>query len=85
MIKLEELPTDLRKKSDMITDSLLLAFLVVSPLCCWAFKTNYILGFGLSILNGYILSHLVTSAHNYFHRTDSWRMYLFNLNGLSYA
>ncbi|KAJ0178869.1 hypothetical protein K1T71_005644 [Dendrolimus kikuchii] len=85
MAKLPEVPTDLRRKTDMITDSLLAAFLVLSPICCWAFRVNYIVGFGLSIVNGYVLSHLVTSAHNYFHRTDSWRMYLFNLSGLSYA
>lgn len=85
MAKVQEMPNDLRKKTDFITDSLLTVFLIMSPMCCWAFKSNFILGFVTSIINGFVLSHLTTSAHNYFHRTDNWRMYIFNLGGFSFA
>ncbi|CAH2071502.1 unnamed protein product, partial [Iphiclides podalirius] len=38
----------------------------------------------IDIIVGYILSGVTTAAHNYFHRADNWRMYLFNLNGMSF-
>ncbi|XP_028025969.1 cytochrome b5-related protein-like isoform X2 [Bombyx mandarina] len=83
--KLQEIPPDLRKKSDYVSDSLLIAFLIVTPLCSWAWTQNAIIGAALTILDAYILTSLTICAHNYFHRADNWRMYLFNISGLSYA
>ncbi|XP_075972014.1 cytochrome b5-related protein-like [Anticarsia gemmatalis] len=84
MVIINDIPKDLRRKSDSVTDGLLLALFVLSPICCWAWRQSFVLAAGLSVLNGFILSSVVTCAHNYFHRRDSWRMYLFNLAGGSF-
>ncbi|XP_068631175.1 cytochrome b5-related protein-like [Battus philenor] len=82
--KLKDMPNDLREKSDLIIDTLFLALLITSPLCCTLWSQDLILGGVLSVVTGLILSGLTISAHNYFHRADNWRMYLFNLSGMSY-
>lgn len=83
--KLNEIPNDTRKKSDTVTDMLLLGLFFLSPVCCWSWTESYIMGAALTVLNSFILSSLVICAHNYFHRSESWRMYIFNLSGLSYS
>lgn len=83
-LKVKELPKGIRKKSDMVTDSLLVAVLIISSLCCRTWN-NLLLQVALVLINGFLLSALTTCAHNYFHRKDSWRMYLFNVGGLSYS
>lgn len=82
--KYQELPKDLRKKSDFATDFLLISLLVSSLACSYLFKTDFLLGGISTVVTGYILSALTTAAHNYFHRADNWRMYYFNLSGMSY-
>ncbi|KAM3967153.1 cytochrome b5-related protein [Aphomia sociella] len=84
MEKIKEIPKSIRKQSDMVTNFILTVCIVISPLSCYAWTKSYFLGVTLTILNGYTLSNLITCAHNYFHRTDSWRVYLFNLGGMSY-
>ncbi|VVD02306.1 unnamed protein product [Leptidea sinapis] len=83
--RLKDIPKDTRKKSDYITDALLIGLLIGSPLCCWIWRQNLILGAVTTVALGYLLSALTICAHNYFHRTDSWRMYLFNISGFSYS
>lgn len=83
--KIKDIPLDARKKSDLVTDSLLIATLILTPLCCWTWQNHIMIGASLTVVNGLVLSSLTTCAHNYFHRADNWRMYLFNLSGLSYA
>ncbi|KAI5644431.1 fatty acid desaturase domain-containing protein [Phthorimaea operculella] len=83
--KVKEIPKDVRRRSDLVTDCILAGLLVLSPLSCWAWTQNLLAGAALTLLNGLLLSGLVTCAHNYFHRADSWRMYLFNFSGMSYA
>ncbi|CAH0763836.1 unnamed protein product [Diatraea saccharalis] len=76
------IPKDERKKSDTIVTYLLMAFIILSPLCCWVTPDSLLLGATLIVLNGYVLSALVCCGHNYSHRADSWRMYLMNLSGM---
>ncbi|XP_049870170.1 cytochrome b5-related protein-like [Pectinophora gossypiella] len=82
--KLKEIPKNVRKKSDFVTDAMLVALLVLSPLSCWAWSQNIFAGAGITLVTGVVLSGLTICAHNYFHRSDSWRMYLFNVCGMSY-
>ncbi|KAG6444172.1 cytochrome b5-related protein [Manduca sexta] len=82
---MSEIPSDARRKSDFVTDALLVTLLISSPLCCWVWTKNFVFAGALTIFNGFILSSLTTCAHNYFHRADNWRMYLFNLSGMSYS
>ncbi|XP_059052813.1 cytochrome b5-related protein-like [Achroia grisella] len=84
MEKIKDIPKNTRKQSDIVTDLLLAACITLSPLSCWAWTQSYLLGTALTILNGFTLSSVITCAHNYFHRADSWRMYLFNMGGPSY-
>ncbi|XP_026737179.1 cytochrome b5-related protein-like [Trichoplusia ni] len=85
MAGIENIPKDARKKSDFVTDALLLSVLVLSPVSCWVWPQNFLLGAALTVLNSFFLSSLITCAHNYFHRGDNWRMFLFNLGGASYS
>ncbi|KAJ8727477.1 hypothetical protein PYW07_001596 [Mythimna separata] len=85
MAQLPEIPKDMRNKSDFVSDGLLFALLILSPMSCWGWTQSFVLGASLTFLNGFVLSSLITCAHNYFHRSDSWRMYLFNLSGMSYS
>nr|ARD71179.1 desaturase [Spodoptera exigua] len=78
------IPKDVRKKSDFITDSLLLALIILAPLSCWGWTQSFVIGASLTFSTGFVLSSLVTCAHNYFHRGDNWRMYIFNLAGMSF-
>lgn len=82
--KYKEIPKDVRKRSDLVIDTLFLALLIASPMCCWLWSRNLFLGAILTAVVGFVLSAVTTAAHNYFHRADNWRMYLFNLNGMSY-
>ncbi|XP_026321814.1 cytochrome b5-related protein-like isoform X1 [Hyposmocoma kahamanoa] len=83
--KVKEIPKDIRKKSDVVTDILFIGLIVLSPLCCWVWSKSYVFGAAFILANGLVLSGLTVCAHNYFHRTDSWRMYLFNLSGMCYS
>ncbi|XP_037978503.2 cytochrome b5-related protein [Plutella xylostella] len=85
MQKMKEFPAGARSKSDRVTDSLLLLFLIITPITCWSFTKSFLLGASLLLLNGLVMSLMTICAHNYFHRKDNWRMYIFNLSGLSYA
>lgn len=82
--KLKELPPSIRKKSDNVMDLLLFSVAILSVLSCWLLFKNIILGLTFVILNGVALSALTVCGHNYFHRKDNWRMYVFNVGGLSY-
>ncbi|CAK1546128.1 unnamed protein product [Leptosia nina] len=83
--KRKEIPKDVRKKSDLITDVLLVLFLIGSPLTCWVWTQNLLLGLASTVAVSYLLTCLTICGHNYFHRTDSWRMYVFNICGFSYS
>lgn len=83
--KLKDIPNDVRKKSDNVTDFLLICLLLASPICGWIWTRSLIYGAVSTFLLGLELSALTVCAHNYFHRADSWRMYLFNISGLSYS
>nr|AIM40226.1 desaturase [Cydia pomonella] len=83
--KIKEIPKNVRKRSDFVTDNLLAAFVAVSSLSCWMMNRNIWVGLALIPASGYLLSSLVTCSHNYFHRRDNWRMYIFNLIGSSYS
>ncbi|XP_026496803.2 cytochrome b5-related protein-like [Vanessa tameamea] len=83
--ELKTLPKGIRKKSDNVTDLLLICFLISSPLSCLLWTKSLIYGAAFTLIVGVLLSALTISAHNYFHRADSWRMYLYNISGLSYA
>ncbi|XP_045494027.1 cytochrome b5-related protein-like [Colias croceus] len=83
--KLKDVPKDARKKSDFVSDVLFVLLLIGSPLCCWTWTQHLLLGALSTVVLGYLLSALTICAHNYFHRSDSWRMYLFNVSGFSYA
>ncbi|CAK1546129.1 unnamed protein product [Leptosia nina] len=72
--KRKEIPKDVRKKSDLITDMLLVLFLIGSPLTCWVWTQNLLLGLASTVVVSYVLTCLTFCGHNYFHRTDSWRM-----------
>ncbi|CAG9134396.1 unnamed protein product [Plutella xylostella] len=85
MQKMKEFPAGSRSKSDRVTDSLLLLFLIITPITCWSFTKSFLLGASLLLFNGLVMSLMTICAHNYFHRKDNWRMYIFNLSGLSYA
>ncbi|KAL4707934.1 hypothetical protein ACJJTC_013725 [Scirpophaga incertulas] len=67
-------PKDARKKSDTVTDSLLAATVILSPLTCWAWADSWLLGATMILITGFVLSGLVTCGHNYSHRADSWRI-----------
>ncbi|XP_072939420.1 cytochrome b5-related protein-like [Epargyreus clarus] len=83
--KVKDIPADARKKSDYVTDILLIALLISSSLSCWLWTQNLILGAVSTLTVGFIMSAVTICAHNYFHRSDSWRMYLFNVSGLNYT
>lgn len=83
--KLKEIPKDLRKKSDNITDFLLICLILGSPICGWLWTKNLIYGAASTFVLSFVLSALTVCAHNYFHRADNWRMYLYNISGFSYA
>ncbi|CAB3236904.1 unnamed protein product [Arctia plantaginis] len=85
MAEMHNVPKDLKKKSDFITDSLLITLMILSPASCWAWTESFILGSTLILLNCLVLSSVTICAHNYFHRSDNWRMYIFNLSGLCYS
>lgn len=84
-VVLKDIPKDIRKKSDNVTDLLFICFITASPLCCWLWSKNLIYGAVSTLFLGMLLSSLTISAHNYFHRSDSWRMYLYNFSGFSYS
>ncbi|CAH0725209.1 unnamed protein product, partial [Brenthis ino] len=83
--KLKDIPKDVRKKSDNVTDFLLACLLISSPLCAWLWTKNLIYGASATLILSMILSALTVCSHNYLHRADSWRMYLYNISGFSYA
>ncbi|OWR46060.1 hypothetical protein KGM_201044 [Danaus plexippus plexippus] len=84
VLKLKDIPGDVRKKSDNVTDFLFVCLVVAGPLCCWLWTKNLIYGAAATLILGLTLCALTICAHNYFHRADSWRMYLFNISGFSY-
>lgn len=84
MAEMHNVPRDLKKKSDFITDSLLVTLMILSSASCWAWTQSFMLGSTLILVNSLVLSSVITCAHNYFHRSDNWRMYIFNLSGLCY-
>ncbi|KAI8424208.1 hypothetical protein MSG28_002788 [Choristoneura fumiferana] len=85
VMKLKDIPKGTRKKSDYVTDGLLAALVIVSSLSCWAMARSVFIGLPLTVLSGFLLSSVATCGHNYFHRRDNWRMYVFNLLGSSYS
>ncbi|KOB71837.1 Desaturase, partial [Operophtera brumata] len=48
MDKIKDIPPDVRKRSDLVTDSLLITILVLTLMCCWAWKNNMMLGAALT-------------------------------------
>lgn len=82
--KLKEVPPEVKTKSDIVTDCLLIALIVISPLSCLIAKFNYLAAVPMIVFHGLLLCAVTICAHNYFHRRDNWRMYLFNVSGFSY-
>ncbi|XP_041970884.1 cytochrome b5-related protein-like [Aricia agestis] len=83
--KLKEIPKDTRSKSNAIIDSLFLSLIVLTPLSCWLCTKSYFYGAVSTVGAAYVLCMMTVSAHNYFHRADNWRMYLYNFSGFSYS
>lgn len=84
MDKLKEIPKEEKRRSNKVTDFLLLSVIMLLPLTAWAWADeNSVLGTTLMLASAYVLSALVTSAHNYLHQADSWRMYMINFSGMT--
>ncbi|XP_045446994.1 cytochrome b5-related protein-like [Melitaea cinxia] len=80
--ELKKVPKDVSKNTDMITDGLLVTFLLSSAMSCWA--TNYWVIWMSYIVASVTLGWVVVASHNYIHRRSNWRMYIFNLSLWSY-
>lgn len=81
--KLKEIPPEVGVQSKLITDSLLAALLVFSPITCSA-RFGLIVSSIAFVITTMSICWLVISAHNFFHKKDNWRMYLFNFSLQSY-
>ncbi|XP_052740652.1 cytochrome b5-related protein isoform X2 [Bicyclus anynana] len=56
--KLKEIPHDVRRKSDNVTDFLFVCLLIISPLCCWILTKNLLYGAAVTVLLGdFRISH----------------------------
>lgn len=80
--ELKKVPKDVSKNTDMVTDGLLVTFLLASAMSCWA--TNYWVIWLSYIVASVTLAWVVVASHNYIHRKSNWRMYIFNLSLWSY-
>ncbi|CAH0725207.1 unnamed protein product, partial [Brenthis ino] len=80
--ELKKVPKDTEKFSDMITDGLLITLLVTSATTCWS--NNYWAVMASYFVASLSLAYVVIASHNYIHRKDNWRMYLFNFSLWSY-
>lgn len=80
--ELKKIPPHVARYADFITDGLLATALLTSAIMCssknyWVVMISY---FAASLS----LAWLVIASHNYIHRKDNWRMYLFNFGLWSY-
>lgn len=75
---LEKIPKNTYKVSDIITDSLCVGTFLFAIFACtfWCFTCGFICGL--------LLTFTVIAGHNYLHRKDNLRMYLFNLAFLDF-
>lgn len=75
---LQHAPDDLRDRSRIFADLLLVAYLLSAIFACY--KMNY----WIATLSGSLLAMLTVAAHNFFHQKDSFRMYYFAFSLMSF-
>ncbi|KAK5641848.1 hypothetical protein RI129_010395 [Pyrocoelia pectoralis] len=75
---LEKIPKNTYKVSDIITDSLCVATFLFAIFTC------IFCSFACGFISGLLLTFAVIASHNYLHRKDNLRMYLFNLSLLDF-
>ncbi|CAG9559666.1 unnamed protein product [Danaus chrysippus] len=80
--ELKNIPKDVSKTSERITDTLFMTVLATASLSCW-FESYWLRTF-FYIIASISLALLTVTCHNYIHRKTNWRMYLFNLSMWSY-
>lgn len=74
---LENIPEYPATKSKIMTDLLLVGYVITALIAIKAFS------FLFALLSGILLALTTVAAHNFFHQKDNFRMYYFDLSGLS--
>lgn len=74
---LPTLPANLKNRSKLYVDLLLVAYLATAIIA--AKYVNYYIG----AVSGMTLCMLTIAAHNFFHQKDSFRMYYFDMSLMS--
>lgn len=64
--------------SKLVVDMLLVSIFISAPL------TVRFQSYAFAFLTGLLITWAVVAAHNYIHRRDNWRMFVFNLSLFSY-
>ncbi|KAG7307965.1 hypothetical protein JYU34_006589 [Plutella xylostella] len=80
--ELKKLPKSYNRKTDMITDGLLVTCFVTAALSCW-FSSPWLV-WASYLVSSVSLAWLTVASHNYIHRKTNWRMYCFNFSMWSY-
>ncbi|XP_063824153.1 cytochrome b5-related protein-like [Ostrinia nubilalis] len=80
--ELKNIPKDVSKAADRITDALFVSLLCSSAMAAWV--KNYYVAHVWYIFASVNLALLTVACHNYIHRRTNWRMYLFNMSMWSY-
>ncbi|CAG4915814.1 unnamed protein product [Colias eurytheme] len=79
---IKTIPKTENRRSDLLTDSLLVTCLASSTLASWT--ENYWIGMIAYIVAAFSLAWTMVAAHNYIHRKTNFRMYYFNIGLWSY-
>ncbi|KAL0832747.1 hypothetical protein ABMA28_000922 [Loxostege sticticalis] len=80
--ELKNIPKDVSKTADRITDGIFVSLLCSSAMAAWV--KNYYAANVWYIFASVNLALLTVACHNYIHRRTNWRMYLFNMSMWSY-
>lgn len=80
--ELRKIPKNASKIADHITDVLFVSLLISSAVAC-LFHNSWMANFWY-LIAAVCLTLLTVACHNYIHRKNNWRMYLFNLSMTSY-
>jgi membrane protein YdbS with pleckstrin-like domain len=80
--EVKNIPSDVSKTADRITDGLFVFLLCSSAMAAWV--KNYYAATVWYIFASVNLALLTVACHNYIHRKTNWRMYLFNMSMWSY-
>ncbi|XP_041970441.1 cytochrome b5-related protein-like [Aricia agestis] len=78
--ELKNIPKDVSRTADRITDGIFMTLLCSSMLACYVEQFRVI----WYVVASVSLALLTVACHNYIHRRTNWRMYLFNLSMWSY-